>query len=932
MDENRWEQAERVYQEALKLPAPKRATFIAESCKGDPDLQRHVESLLGTEPMTLFDRPAWEAMETRSTAVREGEMLGAYRIETRLGMGGMGEVFRAVDTRLNRKVAIKISSVRFSERFEREALALSALNHPHICTLYDVGPDYLVMEYIEGGPVRPTKDTRKLLDLALQIADGLAAAHAAGIVHRDLKPANILVTRNEQVKILDFGLAMRDSLPGDVTAPATGLTETGTTVGTAAYMSPEQAQGEPVDARSDLWSFGVVLYELATGVRPFEGPTTASVFAAILEKAPIPVRERNPKIPVDLERIISRLLEKDREVRYQTAADMRADLKRVDRDSSAAGSAAPVLQSRRRAIPRAVMVIGLLVLAAAVVGSTLYLRKSGARTVSSPNEWVQLTNFADSATEPSFSQDGRMLTFLVGGEGFIKGNAQVWVKSLPKGEAVKLTDDPVNKYGPVFSPDSSRVAYTKFRMGGGIPPFSTWTVPVHPGPPSLLLPNAGGLSWINDQHVLFSEIKGGGTHMGIVTATEGRADEREIYFPSHERAMAHYSALSPDRKWILSVAMDRTGNFESCSVLPFDGSSPPREVGPRGICTAAGWSPDGTWMYFSVGVQGSSHLWRQRFSGGTPEQITFGPTTEEVTLAVAPDGASLVTSVGQSRSTVWIHEPSGQERQLSSEGYAFSPRFSADGKRVYYLLRQNPTTSVTELHVVDLATSRSDSPVRGVSVRDFDVSHDEREIAYTTLASDGELEISLAPVDHHESPHVVTRGGDQVSFAAGDELIFRGIEKTQNFLTRVRKDGTGRARVTDLPIVGKHAVSPDGAWALAQTPSVPGGLVAIPLAGGEPRPLCKFYCGAIWSPDGRVLYVDTAPGSPPGRTLEYPIPTGKSLPDLPPGVLDDLDRALAMGVHLVNPPRGNFTPSPDPMTYAVVKREFRGNLFQIPLH
>ena len=359
-------------------------------------------------------------------------MLGAYRIETRLGMGGMGEVYRAVDTRLNnRKVAIKISSVRFSERFEREALALSALNHPHICTLFDVGPNYLVMEYIEGGPVQPTRDVRKLLDLALQIADGLVAAHAAGIVHRDLKPANILITRDGQVKILDFGLAMRVSSPGDETAPATGITETGTTVGTAAYMSPEQARGEPVDARSDLWSFGVVLYELATGVRPFDGPTTASVFAAILEKTPVRVRERNPELPADLERIIGRLLEKDLEVRYQTAADVRADLRRVVRDSSATtarvtpspeqersgASSAPPAQRRR--ILRAVGT-GVLVVLLAAIGSLVYLRRPAARPVTSPAEWVQLTDFADGATEPAFSPDGHMLTFLRGGRFFLR--------------------------------------------------------------------------------------------------------------------------------------------------------------------------------------------------------------------------------------------------------------------------------------------------------------------------------------------------------------------------------------------------------------------------------------------------------------------------------------------------------------------------------
>ena len=232
------------------------------------------------------------------------------------------------------------------------------------------------------------------------------------------------------------------------------------------------------------------------------------------------------------------------------------------------------------------------------------------------------------------------------------------MKGFPKGEAVQLTDVPRPRYGPVFTLDGSRVAYTE-------PALNTWIVPVQGGPPSLLLPNAAGLNWIDDHHVLYSETKGS-IHMGIVTSTESRADEREIYFPDHERAMAHYSHPSPDHKWLLIVEMDGRGILRICKLVPFDkgSSAPAREVGPPGTCTSAAWSPDGTWMYFSVGVQGRWHLWRQRFSGGAPEPITFGPTTEERGVAVAPDGSSLVSSVGQSRSTLWIHEASGQERLL----------------------------------------------------------------------------------------------------------------------------------------------------------------------------------------------------------------------------------------------------------------------------
>ncbi len=263
----------------------------------------------------------------------------------------MGQVFKARDTRLGRVVAVKVSHEKFSERFAREARAVAALNHPNICQLYDVGSSpsglgYLVMEFVDGAPIAPTDDVHALLDLGAQMADGMAAAHALGVVHRDLKPGNILVAADGRVKILDFGLAtVAPASAGDDSRTLTMVTDPGTTVGTVAYMSPEQARGQAVDARSDLWSLGVILYEMATRTRPFEGPTAPVIFEGILGKAPVPVRERNPNIPVELERIIARLLEKDRETRYQSAADVRADLKRVERDSGSSGVNQPQRQA-----------------------------------------------------------------------------------------------------------------------------------------------------------------------------------------------------------------------------------------------------------------------------------------------------------------------------------------------------------------------------------------------------------------------------------------------------------------------------------------------------------------------------------------------------------------------------------------------------------
>ena len=324
MNSEQWQRVEELYHAALDHPAGQRAAFLKEACPDD-DLRREVESLLASDRPdgTVLDSPAWERR------LSPGERIGPYQIVSRIGAGGMGEVWKARDTRLGREVAIKVCASRFSDRFKREARAIAALNHPHICTLFDVGADCLVMEYIEGKPVQGPLPLDQVLKLGAQIADALSAAHRKGIVHRDLKPANILVTGpkgHPGVKLLDFGLAKMDKAAAHASGATLPSSETrdGAILGTLQYMAPEQLQGRETDARSDIFSLGCVLYELLAGRRAFEGSDSASITAAILKEEPPPLTA--PLASGAFARLVRKCLAKDPDDRWQSASDLRDEL------------------------------------------------------------------------------------------------------------------------------------------------------------------------------------------------------------------------------------------------------------------------------------------------------------------------------------------------------------------------------------------------------------------------------------------------------------------------------------------------------------------------------------------------------------------------------------------------------------------------------
>jgi serine/threonine protein kinase len=443
MTPDRWQQIEKVYHSALELAENERPAFLEKACVGDDGLRREVESLLADEKQarSFIEAPALvmaaQAQAQDHAQSRAGQKVGSYKILSLLGSGGMGEVYLARDSRLDRTVALKILPAQVASdrdrmrRFIREARAASALKHPNVTHIYEIGESdgvhFIAMEYVEGKTLaakiggRPLKPA-EIVEIGLQVADALDDAHSEGVIHRDIKPANLMLTRRGEVKVLDFGLAKvtrteEQNIASDISTVVS--TKAGVVMGTVKYMSPEQMLGQEVDHRTDIFSLGVVLYEMATGTLPFKGDTGTALSDAILHKQPTAPGRVNPDLPIDLERIILRALEKDRELRYQTASDLRAELKRLKRELDSGSSSGTVAITQvPRVAPRSrrllerwplILVVGML---AALLGVAVWLYyRSTTKVPEASLVAVPLTSYPGEERQPSFSPDGNQVAF-----------------------------------------------------------------------------------------------------------------------------------------------------------------------------------------------------------------------------------------------------------------------------------------------------------------------------------------------------------------------------------------------------------------------------------------------------------------------------------------------------------------------------------------
>ena len=613
-----------------------------------------------------------------------GTRLGRYEVVAPLGAGGMGEVWRARDERLGRDVAIKVLPAELSanpellRRFEREARATAALSHPNILAVHDVGAHedvpYIVEELLEGEVLRerlkrgplPVQEARRI---AQQIARGLAAAHEKLIAHRDLKPENVFITSDGTVKILDFGLAkVIDAVPlgeaDTLTRAPTGATEPGRVMGTAAYMAPEQARGQPVDHRADIFSFGIVLHELLSGTRPFRGGTVNETIAAILKDDPPPLPQ---EVPAGLARLVLQCLEKDPARRSTSARDLVDALDPVtDAAPTSPVAGLPVRPGlRRRVMPALAVAIGLAMLAGA------YRIFSG-RTAPplQATQFRLVSSFPGSHRAPSFSPDGRMIAFL----NVEESPPQVWVKSVEGGEPVRITSGDLPAARPRWSPKGDQIIFE--RRGRGI-----WSVPTLGGAPRQIAEQGTCPAFFPDgERIVFDH----GTELWTARVDGSDAGKLpgvpETYYSTY---VPRCAAVSPDGRSIVFVQPE--GATGDLWMIPAAGGTPRRLTTDGGASGPPVWTPDGRRIICSSARGGSPTLWSFPVSGGDPAPLTTG-AGEDLDPEISADGRHLIYANARRSFALMLLDPAtGKQREvIERRRHVAGQDLSVDGTRIAF--------------------------------------------------------------------------------------------------------------------------------------------------------------------------------------------------------------------------------------------------------
>ena len=765
--------------------------------------------------------------------------LNHYTILQSLGRGGMGEVFLAEDTKLHRRVALKVLSGLGSDdperraRFEREARAVAALNHPSIVTIHSVeeadGVPFLTMELVEGRPLSSVISGSgmaidALLRIAIGISDAMAAAHQRGITHRDLKPANVMVTDDGRVKVLDFGLAklreVEEDADGVTRLPASTLTGEGRIMGTVAYMSPEQAEGKPVDQRSDIFSLGVLLHEMATGERPFKGETNVSVMSSILKDTPSSVTAINPAMPAGLAKIVRRALAKDPSRRYQTATDLRNDLDELKQELHSADTV--MLSSstgRRGRLSRVVLLVAAgVMLAVASAAAVRWWRAThgAASAVFELDRFTRLTNTGN-AQIAAISPDGRYVVHIKA-EG---GNPSLWVRQTAAFSDVRIVPPADVRYdGLTFSRDGNFVYYVIYGRLGGV--ASLFRVPVLGGAPQRVLEDIDSrVSFAPDaQQIAF--VRGSpseGRNYLMIANVDGSNARQLAALSPPEQFQLTAPSWSPDGRTILAgVQSLRDGPHNAVTAVDVASAAASNIGGRWAFTNDLEWMPDGRSFVVSAADFGSQspQLWQVMWPGGERRRVTNDLNTY-IGVSVSGDGASIATVQVEASANIWVVDlngPAGNATQITrgrgrndgNGGGAWLP----DGRIVF----TSTATGRQELWIMD---------ADGGNAR----------------ALTGDAAPSQAP---SASPD-------------GRFIVFQRPEAQGMYLLRMAVDGSGTERITKDGSEFFPIVSPDSRWVYYNSPaSGQPRPFKIPIDGGTPVPLADGYFRPLdVSPDGTQL-------------------------------------------------------------------------------